>query len=385
MTVATTPDGARDVVFTFSLETLADARDRGFARPPDRILQTLLTDPRVGRVLVVDAERWLVALLRRGPMTWPEVLGPRRPHLRPWRLHRREATSLPEIEAASLRHDRRLARAAARHGLHRPALLTFDPLVAGFVDAGWAGPVTFYARDDWAAFGPRREWWPAYEEAYARIRARERAVLAISAPLLDRIAPTGPGAVVPNGVDPAEWRTPAPPPPWFADLPRPVHVYVGTIDDRVDESLVAEVAALEGSVVLLGPCDESSRRSRLEALGAVIAVATDRAEVAAMVSAADVGLIPHTRTELTSAMSPLKLYEYRAAGLPVASVDLPPVAAEAAGDPAIVLADPDPGAFAAAARTAAARGRDDEADRRERLERTSWRGRHAAALDVVLR
>ena len=378
-------DTRRDVVFTFSLETLADARDRGFARPPDRILQTLLTDPRVGRVLVVDAERWIVALLRRGPMPWPEALGPRRPHLRPWRLRRREPTTVPGIETALRRTDRRLARAAARHGLHRPALLTFDPLIAGYLEASWAGPVTFYARDDWAAFGPRREWWPAYEEAYGRIRSHQRAVLAISAPLLDRIAPTGPAAVVPNGIDPAEWRAPAPPPSWFAGLPRPVHVYVGTIDDRVDVSLVAEVAALDGSVVLLGPCDEPARRARLEAHGAVVAMATARADVAAMVSAADVGLIPHTRTELTSAMSPLKLYEYRAAGIPVAAVDLPPIANEAADDAAIVLADPASGGFATAARTAAAHGRDDEAARLERLERTSWRGRHVAALEVVLR
>ena len=41
--------------------------------------------------------------------------------------------------------------------------------------------------------------------------------------------------------------------------------------------------------------------------------------------ACDVGVIPHRDQDFIRAMSPLKLYEYLAAGLPVVSVDLPPI------------------------------------------------------------
>ena len=54
-----------------------------------------------------------------------------------------------------------------------------------------------------------------------------------------------------------------------------------------------------------------------------IAPTVGRDELTALVAAADVGLIPHVRGEQTMAMSPLKLFEYLAAGLPVASIDLP--------------------------------------------------------------
>ena len=60
--------------------------------------------------------------------------------------------------------------------------------------------------------GPRREpherWWPAYEEAYRRMRETGRRACAISEAALDGVAPTGPSAVIPNGIEPAEWASP---------------------------------------------------------------------------------------------------------------------------------------------------------------------------------
>ncbi|MEZ5245300.1 MAG: glycosyltransferase [Acidimicrobiales bacterium] len=375
----------RDVVFTFSTETLADADARGLARPPERMLQTLVRSERVGKVLVVDAPRWLPAKLRRGPTPWPRGLGSPRAHLRPVRLRRREAVSIDDIRAEVARRDAVVRAAADRAGLRQPAVVSFDPLFAGFAPLEWAGPVTYYGRDDWSRFPPRQPWWPAYLAAYEGLRTTGRGVLTISRPLLDRIAPTGPAAVIPNGIDPTEWLEPGPPPPLTRTLPRPIFTYVGTVDERIDERLLPDLVAAPGSVLLVGPCRDDDRRARLEALGATLHVAADRAELAALVSDSDVGLIPHTRTDLTEAMSPLKLYEYRAAGIPVATVDLPPIAAEAADDDAIVLAAPGAAGFAAAAADAAERGRDDETTRRDYVERASWAGRHRTALEIALR
>jgi hypothetical protein len=375
----------RDVVFTYSLETLDDSRARGFARPPGRMLQTLLSSPHVGRVLVVDAERWFVSVVRHGRSRWPDSLGPARPHLRPWRLARNAPTDPETIEARVHRTDATIARAVLHHGLTEPALITFDPLLAGFAPAAWARAVTYYGRDDWAAYPPRRRWWPAYEVAYERIRATSRAVLAISEPLINRIAPTGPHAVVPNGIDPEEWRSPRPAPSWFANLPRPIFTYVGTVDGRVDEKFVEQLLDLGGSVALIGPCGDQDRRARLHSMGIVLGEAADRGEVSAIIHHSDVGLIPHGESTLTEAMSPLKLFEYRAAGLPVASVNLPPIAAEASNDARIVLAQDAPTGFADAARQALELGADSDADRQSYITRTSWAKRHEAALEIALR
>ena len=50
-----------------------------------------------------------------------------------------------------------------------------------------------------------------------------------------------------------------------------------------------------------------------------------RRELAATMQACDVGVIPHRDQECLRAMSPLKLYEYLASGLPVVAVDFPPI------------------------------------------------------------
>ena len=374
----------RDVVFSFSTETLADAAARGLNRPPERMLGALSRDPRVERLLAVDATRWLPAAVRRGRTPWPSGLGPERHHLRPTRLARHEPIDLPDVKAGVARREDAVRRRARRLGFTEPAIVSFDPLFAAFGTFDWAGPVTFYARDDWARFSPRRPWWPAYEDAYRALRDNGRAVLAVSQPILDRIDPSGPSAVIVNGIDPDEWRQVEQPPTWLTELDGPVATYVGTVDDRVDLDLVA--AATESATVLLvGPCRDEARRAALTGLGARLHVAADRDELAAIVAHSDIGLIPHTRSPLTEAMSPLKLFEYRAAGLPVATVSLPPIETEAADDPAIVLAADSPTGFADAVRRAAEHGRDDETERLAYLDAASWSGRLRPALDIALR
>jgi hypothetical protein len=56
------------------------------------------------------------------------------------------------------RDEASLRRAAGRLGLERPAVVMANRLLAGFGSFGWAGPVTFYAWDDWTptSTGPGR-------------------------------------------------------------------------------------------------------------------------------------------------------------------------------------------------------------------------------------
>ena len=96
-----------------------------------------------------------------------------------------------------------------------------------------------------------------------------------------------------------------------------------------------------------------------------------RREIVALVAAADACLIPHARTPMTEAMSPLKLYEYLAGGAPVAAVDLPGIAGVDAGVQLV-----EPGAdIAGAVERALARGRAPERQRRETIAAFAWERR----------
>jgi hypothetical protein len=89
--------------------------------------------------------------------------------------------------------------------------------------------------------------------------------------------------------------------------------------------------------------------------------------------------MPHVRTRLTAAMSPLKLYEYVAAGRPVAATDLPPVQAV---DPRIVRVR-DGESFADGVAAALDGGSLAEDERLAFIEANSWRRRHDELLGLA--
>jgi hypothetical protein len=105
-----------------------------------------------------------------------------------------------------------------------------------------------------------------------------------------------------------------------------------------------------------------------------------RPEITAMIHAADACLVPHARNELTAAMSPLKLYEYLAAGRPVAATDLPPMRGI---DDRVVLAGPDDD-YVAAVRQALAMGPASEDRRLAFVDENAWSRRHADIIALAL-
>jgi glycosyltransferase involved in cell wall biosynthesis len=301
----------------------------------------------------------------------------------PLRLRRHDPVSIPALERAYSAYDRRLRRVARRFGLERPAVITGQPFVAAFAALEWAGPVTLYATDDLAAHPGYERWHPALRVAYERVAQQGRRVCAVSSAIVDRIASSGPAAVVPNGVDPALWLDPAPPPSWFADLPGPRLFYVGTLDTRLDIEALCAVARAwpEGSVVLVGPVVDGAHLAPALAEPNVVAhESVSRDQVAALSRAADACLLPHRQTPLTEAMSPLKLYEYLASGSPTVATDLEPVRR---AEGRIFRVAPG-GDFVAGVRTALAAGPADEQERRRFLERNSWARRSTEVRDLAL-
>lgn len=121
------------------------------------------------------------------------------------------------------------------------------------------------------------------------------------------------GEVVPNGVDVAAMTAGGAAP---AGLPtEPFAVYLGVVQERVDVRLLAETARVVPTIVA-GPVAASVEpdvvRAGVRCLGPV---APER--VPGLLQRASVGIVPHVVNPLTASMDPIKIYEYRAAGLPV--------------------------------------------------------------------
>lgn len=372
----------RDVVFSFAYASWGTAVARGMCFSEDRMVETLLGHPEVRRLLVVETPRSLPLKLARDAIRRP----PQFPASEaaslygPTRLRRRDPAGIPAVERSFRRWDEQVKRVAAKRGLERPALITTHPLVAGFAPAEWASSVTFYAYDDLAESQPLRRMWPAYREAYRRVRESGRAVAAVSPAILETIQPTGPSAVVPNGVDPGEWEAPGEPPDWFTALPGPRLLYVGSLESRVDVGAIAGAAAAmpDASFVLVGPLLEPSHFEPLRGLGNIhFFPPVQRAEVVALVAAADACLIPHVDSPLTRAMSPLKLYEYLAGGAPVAALELTPIRDIS---PRVIIRDD----LTEAITAALALARATEQDRLAFAQANSWRQRQESIVRMAL-
>jgi glycosyltransferase involved in cell wall biosynthesis len=322
------------VVFTFAYEILEDAIRREFCRPIDQTLLALARDERVGTLLVADPWRSYIrsAARRRGVRLngRTTVAGRDAVRVRPHRLRREDATDLATVERSYLRYGALLGRVLARARGERvakpqsAALVTDHPFVAAFCEAPWISKLVFIGRDDWATGEGVAQWWDLYREAYTRIDDRCAEIFAVSEELADRLSPRA--SVVPSGVIADVWRPRYRAPARIATLPEPRAIYTGSIGDRLEANLVEITARTVGSLIFVGYPGDARIMRWLHSLDNVhVFDAVGQRELAATVQACDVGVIPHRDQDCIRAMSPLKLYEYLAAGLPVVSVDLPPI------------------------------------------------------------
>jgi glycosyltransferase involved in cell wall biosynthesis len=324
-----------DVVFTFAYEMLEDTINREFCRITDQTLLALARDERVGTLLVADPWRSYILSGARGrsvrldaPTT---VAGRDTTRVRPHRFRRKDATDLSAVKRSYRRYGVLLGRALARaRGERVPkaksaVLITYHPFVAAFCEAPWISKVVYVGRDDWASGdGSESQWRDLYREAYRRIDGRGATIFGVSQELAGRISPRA--SVVPNGVIADVWRPRFPAPARIKALPGPRAIYTGTIDDRLEANLVESTARRVGSFILVGYPGDARIIEWLHSLDNVhVFDAVGQRELAATVQACDVGVIPHRDQACIRAMSPLKLFEYLAAGLPVVSVDLPPI------------------------------------------------------------
>ncbi len=249
-----------------------------------------------------------------------------------------------------------------------PILWAYVPQAEVLLDALAPALVIYHCVDDMAAQAGIDAG--SFRVAEQRFAARADLVLA-SAPALENRMRTLSSNVLyaPNVADTELFATalaPGPLDPALAALPAPRIVFTGAIvQTKLDfELLIALARARRAwSFALVGPVGPGDPRTDVSGLEAEpnIHLLGSRAysELPDVLRAADAGLIPYARNELTESIFPMKVYEYLAAGRPVVSTPLP-----ALQDVAEVATAPDADGVAALLDDALAH--DDEGRRAER-------------------
>lgn len=319
----------------------------------------------------------------------------------------------PELAGVTV-HE--LARPGGDAAARESALVDLDDAVAERLEAivGERSPAVVYQRYSLWSCAPMelaaRRGWPSVLEINAPLvdeQARHRdlvdrataetmtrrAVRAAARPIAVTPAVAGwaerlagrPVAVVPNGVDPSRF---APRRHRGGRRPGPVTIgFVGTFKPWHDLDTLVETASRlrrtpgvpAARIVLIGDGPEHPRIvARLTAVvggGAVDAVGAVPADrVPALLAGLDIAVAPYGREE--QYFSPLKVFEYLAAGVAVVASAVDGLAGVVRGHEAVLVPPGDTDAFAAAViglcRDRAARAALGRAGRRAAVERFGW-------------
>jgi glycosyltransferase involved in cell wall biosynthesis len=183
--------------------------------------------------------------------------------------------------------------------------------------------------DEWTGFelsARRRMRFECHEKRLCEGASR---IWAVSRRLVERLEPKYGGKLsyVPNGADVEHFeralsmRAPR-------DGRRPVLCYMGALESWFATKLVDGVARLlpDWTVLLIGPVGlKPDRRAELGAPNIRFTGRVSYESLPGMLAAVDVCMIPFSLNDLVLATSPIKLYEYLAAGLPVVSTSMPEV------------------------------------------------------------
>jgi glycosyltransferase involved in cell wall biosynthesis len=229
-----------------------------------------------------------------------------------------------------------------------PVAVTTLPIVADLIGVLPVDRWVYYCVDDFSL-------WPGLDGAALRrmeeqLVRRVDEVIAVSETLRDRLVRMGrPARLLTHGVEPEFWVGGGRPEsaPAVAGLDRPLVVFWGVLDRRMDTAVVRRLAndLGRGTIMLAGP--HSDPDTALLRLPRVVAPGPLPLEqLPGLAREAAVLVMPYADLPVTRAMQPLKLKEYLATGKPVVVRDLPATRPWA---DCLDLAD-NPEAFAAAVR-----------------------------------
>lgn len=206
-----------------------------------------------------------------------------------------------------------------------PVAVTTLPLVADLVGLLPVRRWVYYCVDDFSEWpGLDGDTLLRMEEVLVR---RADTLIAVSETLRDRLAGMGRAShLLTHGVDVEFWRQPPSGVtiPQLAQLERPLVVFWGVVDRRMDVAFVRRLDAEMtcGTLVFAGPESDPDpalgQCRRLVRLGSL-----PFEQLPALAHEAAVLIMPYADLPVTRAMQPLKLKEYLATGKPVVVRALP--------------------------------------------------------------
>lgn len=293
-------------------------------------------------------------LLPRYRVWWVNTIGTRRPALN-WYTVRRGLGKLSEWMARSpapptggpenptvlaptmwpsfrtsfgRRLNRRLLARAIRGAVDfsRPVVaVTTLPITADLIDTLPAARWVYYCVDDLSQWpGLDRE---SLESMERLLVSKVDRIVAVSGNLVERMASMGREAtLLTHGVDLQRWKVEAATSPRFAAFEKPMIVFWGVVDRRLDTGWLAALSGRmqRGTIVLVGP--DNLPDPVLGRLGRIVQTGpVAYEELPRIAAAAAVLVMPYADLPATRAMQPLKLKEYLATGRPVVTSALPAV------------------------------------------------------------
>lgn len=229
-----------------------------------------------------------------------------------------------------------LRRALARLDMKRPILWVFRYDLGEMIGHLHEKLVIYHAVDEYSAYALAGE--KNAETHRQRIRQMEQDILGradlvfvSSASLLQTKRPYNENAYfVPNGVNYEHFAAPQQLPADVAAIPGPRIGYVGSINEKIDLSLLAAIARHrpDWRLLMIGPAlfKKPDAIDALRALPNVHFLGRKQvSELPAYMHACDVCLMPYAHNAWTDNINPLKLYEYLATGRPIVSTNIPAV------------------------------------------------------------
>lgn len=211
------------------------------------------------------------------------------------------------------------------HGMDSVDLLLIDqPSFVG-LDHEVGAKITVYRPTDLYS---KMTGSAATSAAEAAILSRAHALVSTSDPVLAELKgynPAIPSMVLENGVEFEHFAQAATLPEDLSRIPSPRAIYVGAIDDRLDLEALRRLAEEqpEVSVVIIGPYTAAARAAFAGCDNVYLLGAKDYATIPGYLHQADVALLPLSSHSANRGRSPMKLYEYAAAGLPVVVTETP--------------------------------------------------------------
>ena len=261
-----------------------------------------------------------------------------------------------------------------------PILWLYNPEQGPLVGQFGERMSAYHCIDEFAA-GTRGRKHSTITSLEAELLSRVDLVFANSLPTYENKRQLNPNTYrIPSGADVehfAQALDPAVPVhPAIARLPQPRIGYIGHVNERLDYAILEHLARQRPSWSLVFVGDtypwmlDAPPLRRLQALPNVHFLGKyPFAEVPALVKGMDVCLLPYVDDERARYRSPLKLYEYLAAGKPVVSTDHPE--AQELGDVVYLASTPE----TCLERVAQALAQDSQERQRQRVSvarRHSW-------------